>query len=48
MQNMYIYLGERVHDKGFSPVEVQKLHEQKMGKSYQNEHARHCPSYILA
>jgi hypothetical protein len=31
--------------KGFAPAVTQEVHEQKMGKSYQNEHARQCPPY---
>jgi hypothetical protein len=46
MQNMCIYLGESLYVKGFSPVGVQKVHEQKTVKSHQNEHARHCPQTI--
>jgi hypothetical protein len=47
MQNMYIYLGGSPYVKGFSPVGVQKVHEQKTAKSHQNEHARQCPPYQI-
>jgi hypothetical protein len=47
MQNMCIYLGESRFVKVFPLTGTQKVHEQKMGKSHQNEHARHCPPLQL-
>jgi hypothetical protein len=47
MQNMYIYLGESSFGEGFPLTTIQKVHEQNMGKSDRNEHARQCPLYWL-
>jgi hypothetical protein len=42
-----VYLGEGHFGKGFPPTATPQVHEQKMEKSYQNEHGKSSEKFMM-